>query len=77
MKYALCACLSGAALPLPTQILVEMSNFTIRYGWALLIGLFVFAAWFRKWKAGDAGRRKVDGWKLRMPLVSGIVATGA
>jgi type IV pilus assembly protein PilC len=67
----------GGALPLPTRILVGMSNFTLEYGWLVFIAVFLFAMWFRKWKASDAGRRKVDGWKLKMPLISGIVATGA
>lgn len=67
----------GGALPLPTRMLVGMSEFTIQYGWLLLIGSVLFTLWFRKWKAGGSGRRRVDGWKLKMPLVSGIVATGA
>ena len=67
----------GASLPTPTLILIGASDFVIHYGWMLAIGAVAFAAWFKRWKATPAGRRKVDGWKLRAPLISGIVATGA
>ena len=66
----------GASLPLPTRILLGTSEFMIHYGWALAILAAVIAAWFRKWKVTPAGRRKVDGWKLKAPLISPIVATG-
>lgn len=67
----------GASLPLPTQMLIGMSNFMVNYGWTLAVGLVVFFLWFRKWRKTDAGRLKIDGWKLKVPLISGIVATGA
>ena len=67
----------GAALPLPTRILIGMSNFTINYGWLAAAGVILFFFWFRKWKETEKGRRTVDGWKLRAPLIKGIVAAGA
>ena len=67
----------GATLPLPTRILIGMSDFVTNYGWALLIAAIVFATWFRKWKKTEAGRLKIDKWKLKAPLVKGIVACGA
>ena len=67
----------GASLPLPTQILIGMSHLFIEYGWLMAIGLVVFVLWFRRWKRTPAGMRKIDAWKLRAPLVKGIVAAGA
>lgn len=67
----------GASLPLPTRILIAMSQFLINYGWTLVIGGILFAVWFRKWKETPAGKMKIDNWKLRMPLIKGIVASGA
>ena len=67
----------GASLPLPTRILIGLSDFFIGYGWALAIFIAIFVAWFRKWKETQAGRLKIDGWKLRAPLIKGIVAAGA
>ena len=67
----------GATLPLPTRILMGMSHFTISYGWLAAIAFAGLVVWLRKWAATEQGRRKVDGWKLKAPLVKGIVAAGA
>ena len=67
----------GASLPLPTQILIGMSDAVIHYGWLMAIGVAAIVAWFRHWKRTPGGIRRLDGWKLKAPLVSGIVATGA
>lgn len=67
----------GASLPLPTLILIGMSNFMIHYGWTLAVGAIFFGVWFRKWKDTESGRRKIDGWKLKAPLIKGMVAAGA
>ena len=67
----------GESLPMSTSILVGMSHFVTSYGWALLIAAVAFTAWFRRWKKTPAGRYKIDGWKLKAPLIKGIVACGA
>ena len=67
----------GATLPLPTRILIGMSDALTGYGWLMAIALAAAVWWFGKWKKTPAGRLKVDGWKLRAPLVKGIVASGA
>jgi len=67
----------GATLPLPTRILIGMSNGLTEYGWVMALAIVLLALWFKKWIKTDAGRLKVDGWKLKAPLVSGIVAAGA
>ena len=67
----------GASLPTPTKMLIGMSNFMVHYGWTLAIAAVVFFLWFRKWKDTPAGRLKIDGWKLKAPLIKGIVAAGA
>lgn len=66
----------GVALPLPTRILIAMSNGLIRYGWLMLAALVVFGLWFRKWMKSPNGRMAIDRWKLRAPLIRGIVACG-
>ena len=67
----------GASLPLPTLMLIGMSNFVIKYGWLLLIGAVLAVMWFVKWKKTAKGMRTLDAIKLRAPLVRGIVAAGA
>jgi len=66
----------GAALPLPTRILIGMSDGLINYGWMMAVAVVLFVLWFNKWRKTAAGRLKIDGWKLRAPLIKGIVACG-
>ena len=66
----------GATLPLPTRILIGMSNALINWGWLIAIIVTVLGVLFVKWKNSPSGRYKVDGWKLRAPLIKGIVACG-
>ena len=67
----------GATLPLPTRILIAMSDGLIKYGWLMALGIAAAAVWFRRWKKSPSGRLKIDGWKLKAPLIKGIVAAGA
>ena len=67
----------GASLPLPTLILIGMSDGLIHYGWLMAIGVAAFVIWFRRWKKTASGMRRIDSWKLKAPLIKGIVAAGA
>jgi type II secretory pathway component PulF len=67
----------GATLPLPTRMLIGMSDALIHYGWAMALAAAALGWWFVRWKKTPSGRRRVDGWKLKAPLVAGIVASGA
>ena len=67
----------GASLPLPTRILIGMSDGLIHYGWMMALGVAALVVWLNKWRKTDAGRLKIDGWKLKVPLVKGIIACGA
>lgn len=60
-------------LPLPTQILVLLSDFVIQYWWLaiLLVGLVV--VWFRNWQKSRHGRRAWDGMLLQCPYIKSIV----
>ena len=67
----------GASLPLPTRMLIWASDAVIHYGWFMAIGVAAFVWWFRKWSQTPAGQRTIDAWKLKAPLIKGIVAAGA
>lgn len=67
----------GASLPLPTRILIAMSDGLINYGWLMIAIVVGLVFWFKRWKKTEAGIRKIDAWKLRAPLIAGIVASGA
>jgi len=70
---------TGALLPLPTRILLGMSDFTkalltTATGWFVLImigaGLFYFFRWTR-----SKGRLKWDTFKLRIPILGSVLRT--
>ena len=67
----------GASLPLPTLMLIGLSNAVVQYGWLMALVIAGAVVWFRRWMKTEAGQRKVDSWKLRAPLIKGIVACGA
>ncbi len=66
----------GRELPLPTRMLMAMSDGLIKYGVVYAVAAVVLIVLFRKWCTGS-GRMKWDGFKLRMPLVKGLIASGA
>ncbi len=62
-----------AELPLPTRVLIGINGALISYGWiGILLGIGALA-WFRRYRQTETGRRKVDRWILRLPVI-GIVA---
>jgi type IV pilus assembly protein PilC len=64
-------------LPLPTRVVIGMSNFLISYWWAMLaaIGAMIFA--FRQYYATSAGRKQIDGLILRAPVLGDVVRKSA
>jgi type II secretory pathway component PulF len=64
----------GAALPLPTQIVLAISNLLRHYGIFAALGLGVGFVLVRSWLASEKGRRMWEGLILRLPLVGPLVA---
>jgi len=62
-----------AELPVITQVLISISEFSRRYWWlvAAMIGSAVFL--FRKWAATERGRYLWDRTKTRLPVVGSIL----
>jgi type IV pilus assembly protein PilC len=58
----------GATLPLPTRIVIAMSNWLVRLMVPLIIGGFLFVQAFRRYYATYGGRRVVDRMLLRLPI---------
>jgi len=63
---------AGASLPITTQMLIGMSNFTRNFWWLILFFVVVAFFAFKNWLASEDGRLKWDAWLLRMPLLSHI-----
>lgn len=66
----------GQELPVPTKILMNMSEGLIKYGLFIALGIVAVVLAIRKWKNGS-GRLTWDSWKLRIPLVKGLIASSA
>jgi type II secretory pathway component PulF len=64
----------GAALPLPTQIVIGTSNAVRSYGLFLLAGVVVAIFSARSWFASEQGRRKWEAVMLQLPLIGPLVA---
>jgi type IV pilus assembly protein PilC len=64
-------------LPLPTRVVIGMSNFLIGYWWAMLaaIGAMIFG--FRQYYATTAGRKQIDGLILKAPVLGDVVRKSA
>jgi len=67
----------GAELPLPTRILVAISDFTV-HRWELLLGFSVaLAAGLRVYVRSDNGRYKWHKLQLRLPLIGRVLYQAA
>jgi len=64
----------GAALPLPTQIVLAVSHTVRHYGFLVLTGGVVLFIAGRNWFASEKGRRVWERLILRAPLVGPLVA---
>ena len=64
-------------LPLPTRVVIGMSNFLIGYWWAMLlaIGALVFA--IRSYYATPNGRRSIDAALLKSPVLGDLLRKSA
>jgi type II secretion system protein F len=62
----------GAALPLPTQMLLGASKFIQHQWWLIAIVIVVAVFAFKSWLATPGGRRTFDGLKLRAPLAGAL-----
>ncbi len=63
----------GAELPLPTRIVIQLSNGLVAYGWILFIVIPAGAYGFKQYYATDAGRHVVDRVMLKFPVLGGIL----
>lgn len=58
----------GAALPLPTRMLLAISGSIAHYWWAMGGGIVGAVVLFRAWVATPSGRTSFDALRLSMPL---------
>ena len=63
----------GAELPMPTRVVISMSNGLVAYGWIGLILMGVVGYALKSYYATDRGRRVIDAILLKMPILGNIL----
>ena len=63
----------GSALPAPTQIVVNMSNFMKNYWWLIIIVIAVTITALKQYYKTKAGHRVMDGIFLKMPVFGDLL----
>ena len=63
----------GAELPLPTRIVIWMSEALVKFMPFLIVGIVAISYGFRQYYATEAGRRAVDRFMLRAPVIGLIL----
>jgi type IV pilus assembly protein PilC len=64
-------------LPLPTRIVIGMSNFLIHYWWAILLAAGGAAFGFRSYYTTPAGRLQIDTAMLKAPVLGDVIRKSA
>ncbi|MGB4270167.1 MAG: type II secretion system F family protein [Spirochaetota bacterium] len=62
----------GKDLPIPTKIVMGLSNFITSFWYVIIIIIILSIYYFNRYKKTDEGRRKLDGLKLKLPIVSSL-----
>jgi type IV pilus assembly protein PilC len=63
----------GAKLPLPTQMLIDLSNFMKAWWWALALGAYGIYFGINKYTSTPVGRRQKDQFLVRAPICGNLV----
>jgi type IV pilus assembly protein PilC len=63
----------GAELPLPTRIVIALSNNLVRFMPFILVGLVTGSYALKRYYATEKGRRVVDGAILKVPVLGSIM----
>jgi type IV pilus assembly protein PilC len=59
----------GAQLPLPTRIVIGLSDFLVNFMPFIIVGIMALAYGFKSYYATAGGKYRIDGITLKMPVV--------
>jgi type IV pilus assembly protein PilC len=62
----------GGQLPLPTRVLLVLSDAFKKFWWMFLVLTFVARFLLRRYKATESGRTRIDALKLRVPVFGSL-----
>ncbi len=60
-------------LPLPTRMLMDFSYAVSHFWWLILLGFVAIAIVVGKFRASERGKRKIDQWKMNLPIFGKVV----
>jgi type IV pilus assembly protein PilC len=63
----------GAQLPLPTRVVIAMSNGIVRYGIFIIIGIGAALWGLKQYYATPGGRRVIDALVLKLPVLGDLM----
>jgi type IV pilus assembly protein PilC len=63
----------GQELPLPTKIVIALSDFVVGFWWAIGAGIFGSIVAFKRCYATDQGSMIIDTWALKVPIVGMLI----
>lgn len=67
----------GTSLPLPTKILIEITDIAKGYWWVILIIIIIAVIGLRRYSKTETGKRNIDRLKLKLPLAGNIFRISA
>ncbi len=63
----------GAELPLPTRVVISLSNFIADFWWLIGGSIFAIITGLKRWHATPKGKRIIDAFMLKLPIVGDLV----
>ncbi len=63
----------GAELPLPTRVVIALSNNLVRFGPFLLVGLAALGYGFKAYYGTEGGRKTIDAITLKLPILGTLM----
>src|SRR5258706_9274667 len=67
----------GGELPLPTKIVLGLSNILQRFWWLGLLALAGAMSWLKHYYGTEAGHRQIDSLILKVPALGDVMLKGA
>jgi type IV pilus assembly protein PilC len=67
----------GGELPLPTKIVLVLSDILVHWWWVALLAMVAGALAFQRFYATENGQRVVDGFMIRMPILGDVLLKGS
>lgn len=64
---------SGNALPAPTQLVVDLSDFCVKYILHIIVGLVLFFIGFKQFRKSPFGKKQTDALALKLPIIGPLL----